>query len=50
MVMRSGSLITEIKVVTPPMPVPSQDEKGGGGGVTTSLKNLGSSGPDDSTQ
>ncbi|UYV61360.1 ANKFY1 [Cordylochernes scorpioides] len=33
----------------PPLPVPSPDEKGGGGAVTSSLKNLGSAGPADST-
>ncbi|UYV73808.1 LYPLA1 [Cordylochernes scorpioides] len=34
---------------TPPLPVPSPDEKGGGGAVTSSVKNLGSAGPADST-
>ncbi|UYV72535.1 SIRT6 [Cordylochernes scorpioides] len=36
-------------IVTSPLPVPSPDEKGGGGAVTSSLKNLGSAGPADST-
>ncbi|UYV77937.1 ALDH6A1 [Cordylochernes scorpioides] len=35
--------------LTPPLPVPSPDKKGGGGAVTSSLKNLGSAGPADST-
>ncbi|UYV64495.1 hypothetical protein LAZ67_3000991 [Cordylochernes scorpioides] len=34
---------------TPPLLVPSPDEKGGGGAVTSSLKNLCSAGPADST-
>ncbi|UYV65060.1 CUL3 [Cordylochernes scorpioides] len=34
---------------TLPLQVPSPDEKGGGGVVTSSLKNLGSDGPADST-
>ncbi|UYV75333.1 hypothetical protein LAZ67_12003576 [Cordylochernes scorpioides] len=34
---------------TPPLPVPSPDEKGGVGAVTSSLKNLGSAVPADST-
>ncbi|UYV77540.1 hypothetical protein LAZ67_15001421 [Cordylochernes scorpioides] len=34
---------------TPPLPVPSPDEKGGGGALTSSLKNLGSAGPADIT-
>ncbi|UYV70394.1 hypothetical protein LAZ67_7002895 [Cordylochernes scorpioides] len=34
---------------TPPLPVPSPDEKGGDGTVTSSLINLGSAGPADST-
>ncbi|UYV75841.1 hypothetical protein LAZ67_13001544 [Cordylochernes scorpioides] len=34
---------------TPPLPVSSPNEKGGGGAVTSSLKNLGSAGPADST-
>ncbi|UYV77936.1 ALDH6A1 [Cordylochernes scorpioides] len=35
--------------LTPPLPVPSPDKKGGAGAVTCSLKNLGSAGPADST-
>ncbi|UYV77620.1 hypothetical protein LAZ67_15001754 [Cordylochernes scorpioides] len=38
-----------IDEITPPLPVPSPDEKGGGEAVTSSLKNLGSAGPPDST-
>ncbi|UYV84459.1 hypothetical protein LAZ67_X002279 [Cordylochernes scorpioides] len=36
------------RIATPPLSVPSLDEKGGGGAVTSSLKNLGSA-PADST-
>ncbi|UYV64486.1 hypothetical protein LAZ67_3000928, partial [Cordylochernes scorpioides] len=38
-----------VRGVTQPLPIQSPDEKGGGGAVTTSLKNLGSAGPADST-
>jgi hypothetical protein len=44
----AGHIINIIKQTyerTPPLPVPSQDKKGGGGGVTTSLKNHGAAGP-----
>ncbi|UYV70208.1 UBE2G1 [Cordylochernes scorpioides] len=43
------SIPTLLVYTTPPLPVPSPEEKGGGGAVTSSLKNLGSAGPADST-
>ncbi|UYV68825.1 SPEN, partial [Cordylochernes scorpioides] len=42
-----GQLVESTR--TPPLPVPSPNEKGGSGAVTSSLKNLGSAGPADST-
>ncbi|UYV79514.1 hypothetical protein LAZ67_17002951, partial [Cordylochernes scorpioides] len=47
--LRCSSLRWFVGFKNPPLPVPSPDEKGGGGAVTSSVKNLGSAGPADST-